>query len=97
MMISSWGNWMFAAGIIWGWTALNRITPQVFLVLPIVGWFIYFCIKVMISGFIGIPIAIYKTVQFNKEKQQMEELKRQMDSPCPKPIHPMPEGEGFLG
>lgn len=40
-----------------GWQALNRITPDVFLILPIGGWAVYFLIKGALSLFIGVFVA----------------------------------------
>lgn len=36
-----------------GWKSLTRITPSIFLVLPIVGWIIYFVIKGFLSVIVG--------------------------------------------
>ena len=32
-------------GLVAGWKTLTRITPQVFLFLPILGWVFYFLVK----------------------------------------------------
>ncbi len=56
----------FSFGIVSGWRTLNRITPNIFLFLPIIGWVIYFMIKFMLSGMIGwfmLPIRIVKNVK----------------------------------
>lgn len=61
------------AGVPFGWSALNKITPNIFLILPLAGWVIYFCIKLAISFFIGwivaIPkcISMYKNIKINKK------------------------------
>lgn len=39
---------------IFGWRALNRITPDMFLFLSITGWIVYFCIKGALSIAIGV-------------------------------------------
>lgn len=44
-------------GIPWGWEFLNRITPKIFLILPVVGWVLYFVFKFAISMAIG-PFAM---------------------------------------
>ena len=52
-------------GIQYGWRALNSITPSMFLVLPIAGWFIYFVAKAVISGLIGFfitPVKIFQDI-----------------------------------
>ena len=49
-----------------GWRTLTAITPRMFLMLPIIGWLIYFFIKVTLSaliGWIAAPVKIYKTKQ----------------------------------
>ena len=57
-----------------GWKALNRITPDMFLFMPIAGWILYFAIKFFLAAFIGIFIApfviskkIVETIQANIE------------------------------
>lgn len=47
-------------GVGFGWSALNKITPQVFLFLPFFGWFIYFIIKFVLSMVIGIFVCPYR-------------------------------------
>lgn len=55
-----------------GWKALNKIQPSIFLIMPIVGWIFYFVIKGLISVMIGMFIApfviskkITETIQRN--------------------------------
>lgn len=56
-----------------GWSALNKITPNIFLILPIAGWVIYFVIKFLLALAIGwivaIPkcISIYESIKLNKK------------------------------
>ena len=45
---------------VFGWKALNKITPQMFLFLPIGGWIIYFLIKALLSCLIGGIIAPFQ-------------------------------------
>lgn len=40
-----------------GWKALNKITPSIFLFLPLIGWVIYFVVKGLISVVIGMFVA----------------------------------------
>ena len=50
------------AALVAGWKALNRITPNIFLFLPIIGWVIYFVLKIFLSGVIGVfllPIRLF--------------------------------------
>ena len=49
-----------------GWLALNRITSQMFLFLPLVGWVIYFLIKLTLAMLIGWIVAIPKIIALNK-------------------------------
>jgi hypothetical protein len=44
----------FSIGIVVGWKNLNKLTPRVFLVLPLIGWLIYFIIKVYAAMFVGL-------------------------------------------
>jgi hypothetical protein len=41
-------------GIVSGWKTLTRITPQIFLFLPVLGWVLYFFIKAVLSLFVGL-------------------------------------------
>lgn len=45
--------------IYFGWQALNRITPSIFLILPFGGWIIYFFIKGLLSIIVGVFVAPY--------------------------------------
>ena len=49
----------FSVFIYFGWRALNRITPDVFLIMPLGGWFIYILIKGLLSIFVGVFVAPY--------------------------------------
>lgn len=42
---------------VFGWKALNKIQPNIFLFMPVVGWVIYFCIKGVLSVLVGIFVA----------------------------------------
>ena len=53
---------------------LNSITPSMFLVLPIVGWFIYFVVKAVISGLIGFFITPVKIFQDIKRYLELREI-----------------------
>lgn len=69
----------FFAGIPWGWSALNKITPNIFLFMPVIGWIIYFGIKLAVSLMIGMfvtPFKIYQIVKGLKETKQLEEYTR---------------------
>lgn len=46
-----------------GWHVLNKITPRIFLFMPIIGWVLYFGVKAMLSAIIGIfacPIVLIR-------------------------------------
>lgn len=43
-----------------GWKALNRITPNIFLWMPLMGWVIYFLIKFVLSIIIGMFVAPFQ-------------------------------------
>lgn len=52
-------------GLFPGWQALNRITPNIFLVLPILGWILYFVVKFLLAiaiGWIILPFKLIKDV-----------------------------------
>lgn len=51
------------AGVPSGWKALDKITPNIFLILPIVGWLIYFFVKGVLSMIVGVFILPVKTVK----------------------------------
>lgn len=59
-----------------GWNLLNRITPKVFLILPIFGWVIYFMIKFFLAYMIGwliMPYRLYKIKNRYQELRAIEE------------------------
>lgn len=62
---SSLGMAYCLAGFPYGWRALNKITPDIFLFLPLVGWLIYFGIKAFLAiivGWIAMPIQIIRKI-----------------------------------
>lgn len=64
------------AGLPNGWTALNKIQPNMFLFLPLIGWVVYFIIKFILAVIVGIgafPINIYRYWKGNKEISIMEQ------------------------
>lgn len=63
------------AGIPWGWSALNRITPNIFLFMSWIGWIIYFIIKLTIAMIIGMfvtPFKIYGIVKGLSDSRHIE-------------------------
>ena len=68
---------IFLAGIPHGWKILNRITPAMFLFLPLIGWVIYFFLKLFLSiaiGMFALPYNIYKWAKELSKAKQLEEL-----------------------
>lgn len=51
------------SGIVPGWQTLTRITPAVFLFLPIIGWVLYFIVKLILSIFVGLVMLPIRTVR----------------------------------
>ena len=66
-------------GIQYGWRLLNIITPRMFLFLPLVGWLIYFGVRLSIASFVGIiiaPMMLFQDVKRYKEvKKTIEYIK----------------------
>ncbi|MCF8260042.1 MAG: DUF2180 family protein [Melioribacteraceae bacterium] len=60
------------AGIPWGWSFLNKITPSIFLFLPLIGWVIYFFIKGILSFFIGFIALPIKLFQIYRDSQRLK-------------------------
>lgn len=64
----------FGAGAYAGWKTLNKITPRMFLFLPLGGWVLYFIIKLLASiviGMIALPIWIFKNLMRLKELKNL--------------------------
>lgn len=64
------------AGIPCGWSVLTGITPNIFLVLPLVGWLIYFGVKFCLSVFVGLVALPYRLYQVHKENKRISELEK---------------------
>ena len=66
------------AGIPYGWSILNRITPTMFLWMSWGGWLIYYLIKLFLAYIIGIvalPIKIFKWVsELNRVKKLQQSV-----------------------
>lgn len=43
-----------------GWQALNMITPQMFVWMPLKGWVIYFVVKFLLSIIVGMFVAPFQ-------------------------------------
>lgn len=51
-----------------GWRALSRITPNIFLIMPVVGWLIYYGIKGVLAIMIGCFIAPFQIGKMLSDK-----------------------------
>ena len=57
-------GWEFS-GLPSGWRAVSKIKLEAFLALPILGWLMYFALKVMLAAFVGLiamPIDVIKYI-----------------------------------
>ncbi|MDO5671547.1 MAG: hypothetical protein Q4G30_01640 [Actinomycetaceae bacterium] len=55
------------AGIPAGWRSLTKITPDVFLFLPLIGWVIYFGVKAVLAVIVGVvALPIYAIKAFRE-------------------------------
>lgn len=64
--------YMFCS-IVPGWKTLSALTPRVFLFLPLIGWVIYFVLKLWLALVIGpimLPIRAYRSIKRYKVLQQ---------------------------
>lgn len=58
------------ASVPFGWNGLNKLTPNIFLFLPLAGWALYFFIKFTLSFFLGwifVIINIFSTYKIIKK------------------------------
>ena len=51
------------SGIVPGWQSLTRITPATLLFLPIIGWLLYFIVKLLLSLCVGLVMLPIRTVR----------------------------------
>jgi len=68
------------AGLPWGWSVLSRITSNIFLFLPIFGWFLYFIVKLSISLFIGEFVLPYKLFLFFKSYKNAQQVQTSINN-----------------
>ncbi|MGV4410699.1 hypothetical protein ACQ1P2_06865 [Ornithobacterium rhinotracheale] len=62
------------ASLVAGWRFLNRITPQMFLFLPLIGWLFYFLVKGVVAGFVGffyLPFRVFRNIKRLRELNQI--------------------------
>ena len=65
-----------------GWHALNSITPKMFLWLPLVGWLLYFFLKLCISivvGWVAAPVQISKDTQVLRKIEAIERQREELE------------------
>lgn len=62
------------AGIPYGWLLLNKLTSKFFLWLPVIGWLIYFIVKLVLSYFIGLIALPIKLVQWISQISKVKKL-----------------------
>lgn len=63
--------------IVAGWKFLSKITPRIFLFLPIVGWIMYFVIKLFISIMVGpfvLPFQLFRNIKRLKELNEIKKI-----------------------
>ena len=70
---------IFMGGIPYGWNALSKLTSNIFLFLPIIGWLIYFVIKATLSLFIGWFFFIVKIVKIILHMRHNQKMKSYID------------------
>lgn len=69
--------YMFVA-VVAGWNKLNKFTARYFLFLPLIGWVIYFIVKLYISAIVGFfiaPFRIYKNISRLTVINQIQKIK----------------------
>ena len=62
------------AGIPFGWSTLNKITPHIFLFLSWIGWIIYLSAKFTLSMMIGMFVTPFKIFHMIKEYKRIKEV-----------------------
>lgn len=50
---------VIVACVPYGWKVLNRITPNIFVWMPFVGWIIYFIVKIAIAAVVGVFVMAF--------------------------------------
>lgn len=58
-----------------GWRGLNKITPNIFLILPLVGWLIYYFVKAVLSVLIGWILFIPQVIKIIKDFTDVRKTK----------------------
>lgn len=66
------------AGIPYGWALLNKLTSRFFIGLPIIGWLIYFLVKLVLSYFVGLIALPIKLIQWISKLSKANKIKKQL-------------------
>lgn len=64
------------AGIPYGWSFLNKITPAMFVWMPLIGWVIYFVVKLLVAYFVGLIALPIKLFQWISEIVKVKQLEK---------------------
>jgi hypothetical protein len=66
-----------SCGMVPGWKALSGITPNIFLIMPIMGWVLYFIIKALLAlaiGWIILPFKLAKDIMRFIQLSKMQKV-----------------------
>lgn len=64
------------AGIPYGWSFLNKITPAMFVWMSWIGWVVYFSVKLIIAYFVGLIALPVKLFQWISEIVKVKQLEK---------------------
>ena len=64
------------AGIPYGWSFLNKITPAMFVWMSWIGWAVYFLVKLIIAYFVGLIALPIKLFQWISEIVKVKQLEK---------------------
>lgn len=65
-----------SASVPWGWATLTKITPNIFLFLPLIGWVIYFALKGYFALIVGPFVFPFKLYSMYKNLKKSKEIKK---------------------
>lgn len=62
-------------GVPYGWVMVSRITKYIewFLLLPIIGWLVYYALKLMAAAYIGWFFFIRDIIRNRKQRKMQKE------------------------
>ena len=75
------------AGLPYGWKALDRITPSIFLVLPLAGWAIYFLIKFFLAYWVGLVALPYNLIKIVTNRRRLSTLQSAVTDAATRQAH----------